>query len=42
MDVGSEFWRLGTGNNDIKFTASGLDASAALVMMYYDIKVGGV
>ena len=42
MDAGSEFWQLGTGNNDIKFTASGLDASAALVMMYYDIKVGGV
>lgn len=42
MDIGSEFWQLCTGNNDIKFTATGLDLSAAQVMLYYDVKIGGV
>lgn len=42
MDIDSEFWQLTPGNNDIKFSASGLDAAAAQVMLYYDVKVGGV
>lgn len=42
LDIGSEFWQLCTGNNDIKFTAEGLDSSAVQAVMYYDVKVGGV
>ncbi len=42
MDSGAEFWQLCTGNNDIKFTASSQDASTMQVMLYYDVKIGGV
>lgn len=42
MDIGAEFWQLCTGVNDIKFTANGVDASAVQVMLYYDVKIGGL
>lgn len=42
LDEGSEFWKLSPGNNDIKFTSGSLSVSAANVVMYYDVKVGGV
>lgn len=42
MDLGSEFWQLIPGMNEIKFSSKGLDASAAQVLLYYDWKVDGI
>lgn len=42
LDAGSSMWELIPGENVIKFTADGLAVTAADVMMYYDVKVGGV
>ena len=42
LDAGSSMWELVPGVNTIKFSADGLEVTAADVMMYYDIKVGGV
>lgn len=42
LEPGSSMWQLAPGINTIKFSADGLAVTAADVMMYYDIKVGGV
>lgn len=42
LEPRSSMWQLAPGINTIKFSADGLAVTAADVMMYYDIKVGGV
>lgn len=42
LDEGSEFFQLIPGMNELKFIGNGIDAATADVMLYYDVKVGGV